>query len=109
MEVTFDVRGRLFEIPEKQATTMAESLRLQGTEQLGSYGIEGSIPVADLIEDVLVGRFDEPIPLEGEAAEAVFYILNTDITMPTDPKLAAQYALYQAVSILHKERLARGE
>lgn len=98
MDVLFEVSGLVYRLPEAQATILAETLRWKSTEFLDGEGVEGAGALAAIIEDVLVGNRDAelPIPLEGEAAEAVFYILNTSDT-PTE--------LYRAVAEIHKRRL----
>jgi hypothetical protein len=38
--------------------------------------VEGALATADFIEEALVGNIDEPLPLEGKAAEATFWTLR---------------------------------
>ena len=84
-QVVFEVGGGLYPLPERQATLLAEKLRLfaKGTFPdevrrlaAGEGWIEGARPAADVIEDILVERRVGPIPLEGKAADAVFQVLR---------------------------------
>lgn len=84
--VVFDVAGRFFPMPHGQAEVLAEKLRVFTTGQwsddvakinAGDDWIEGARAVADVIEDVLVGRSADPVPLEGKAAEAVRQVLRS--------------------------------
>ncbi len=101
MDVTFDVTGTTHQIPENQATVLAENLRIHAHEQPGGYGSEGARAVADLIEDILVGTYAGTVPLEGEAATAVYYSLN----VTADREQASLSALYKAVRAIHHQRL----
>jgi hypothetical protein len=94
VEVVFDVAGRLFPLPEPQATILAEELLRKAAGAFGeTYGMAGARGVAGEIERRLTYETPEPIPLEGEAAEAVFYMLNigTDVNDPAQAELAALY------------------
>ena len=64
-EVVFEVGGGLYPLPERQATILAEKLRLFAKGKFpddvrrlaaGAGWIEGARPAADLIEDTLVER-----------------------------------------------------
>jgi hypothetical protein len=69
----------------EQATLIAENLRLFGAgkfpgdvELVRKMGAqpdwrEGAIPLAEMIEDELVGKRAGPIPLEGMVAEAMYW------------------------------------
>jgi hypothetical protein len=105
--IVFSVSGRLCPLREEAATVLAEELRRRAAGQLGSEGVEGARAVADAIEQALVGARDEPIPLAGDAAEAVFHVLDGSVDL-TDPALAEGLALYRAVRELHLERLRPG-
>jgi hypothetical protein len=85
-QVVFQVGGGLYPLPERQATLLAEKLRLfaKGTFPddvrrlaAGEGWIEGARPAADVIEDTLVERRLGPIPLEGQTADAVLHVLRT--------------------------------
>ena len=101
MDVVFEVSGKLYPLRESAATTLAEGLRLKTTGEAtgeGTEGVQGALEVANQIEDVLVGEQFAAIPLEGEAAEAVFYYLNVAATeLPPQER-----ALYNAVHTLHR-------
>ncbi|MEJ7791826.1 MAG: hypothetical protein WKF65_07645 [Gaiellaceae bacterium] len=110
LEVLFGVGGETFAIPERSATVLAENLRRKAAGQLGTEGVEGALALADAIEDVLVGRSEEPIPVEGLVLEAAFCVL--DVTMHwamADPaKWPQDVALFRAIIELHKEQTAGG-
>jgi hypothetical protein len=107
VNVTFDVAGNLYPLPELQAITIAENLRIKAAQFENGEGVAGARAVADAIEDALTGSLTAPIPLEGEAAEAVFYDLN--ISLSTDdrenPRLPEAWQLYYAVRDLHQQEL----
>jgi hypothetical protein len=96
-EIVFEVDEACYALGATPATTLAEQLRLTAT---GLHRFErrfaDAIVVADAIEDVLVGRSAEPIPLGRDGAEAVFYLLDV-APSPSQP----EYALYTAVRGLH--------
>jgi hypothetical protein len=96
-EVVFEVDEACYALGAMPATTLAEQLRVTGT---GPHRYErrlaDAIVVADAIEDVLVGRSAEPIPLGRDGAEAVFYLLDV-ASSPSQP----EYALYTAVRGVH--------
>jgi hypothetical protein len=101
MEVLFEVSGSWFPLRERAATILAEDLRRKAAGQLGTEGTEGALAAADAIEDVLVGRFSGPIPLEGEAAEAIYYDL--DVAIGTSPAGSEERVLHAALRPLHDE------
>jgi hypothetical protein len=96
-EVVFEVDEARYALGATPAATLAEQLRLTATG-LHRYErrLAHAIVVADAIEDVLVGRSTEPIPLGRDGAEAVFYLLNA-APGPSQP----EYALYTAVRSVH--------
>jgi hypothetical protein len=93
--VSFEVSGSVFTVRRKQAELLAENLRLfakgkfpQDVAEVGRLGInpkwaeEGALPVAEVMEDVLAGRFQSTIPLaNGKGAEAMLGALSliTDV------------------------------
>jgi hypothetical protein len=107
MAVVFDVSKSLYSLRDQPATSLAENLRRTAAGQLGEYGVEGARAVADAIEQALVGATDDPIPLGGDEAEAVFYMLDVGFS-PTDPVQTEERALYGAVRELHEERPREG-
>ena len=102
----FDVDGETFAIPERSATVFAENLRRKAAGQLGTEGVEGARALADAIEDVLVGRSDDVIPVEGLALEAAYCML--DVTMHwamSNPTAYPQdVAFFQAIIELHRQQ-----
>lgn len=111
MAVVFDVSKSLYSLRDQPATSLAEDLRRTAAGQLGKYGVEGARAVADAIEEALVGATDDPIPLAGDEAEAVFYMLNVGINVGcnrTDSAQTEEGALYRAVRELHEERPREG-
>ena len=97
MAVVFDVSKSLFSkslysLRDQPATILAEDLRRTAAGQLGKSGVEGARAVADAIEQALVGATGDPIPLAGDEAEAVFYVLNVGFN-PTDRAQTEERAL----------------
>jgi len=107
MAVVFDVSKSLYSLRDQPATVLAEDLRRRAAGQLGKYGVGGARAVADAIEQALVGATDDPIPLAGDEAEAVFYMLSVGFNR-TDPAQTEEGALYRAVCELHEERPREG-
>ncbi len=98
LRVFFLVDGELYPVGEGEATVLGESLRRGAAGDLGDQGYEAAaLTVADSIEDVLVGAADDPIELDLEQADAVFYMLDA---APDTPRGTA-YRLYRAVRKLH--------
>ena len=98
LRVFFLVVGELYPVDEQEATVLGESLRRGAAGELGDQGYEAAaLTVADSIEDVLVGAADEPIELDLEQADAVFYTLDA---APDTPR-GTTYRLYRAVRTLH--------
>jgi len=108
--VLFDVGGETFAIPERSATVLAENLRRKAAGQLGTEGVEGARALADTIEDVLVGRSDDVIPVEGLALEAAYCML--DVTMHWSMSNPTAYpqdvAFFEAIIELHKQQAVDG-
>lgn len=88
MSVCFEVSGEIYTLPTEQATMLAEKLRLFAAEaypadiellnRLGAdeAWLTGARAVADFIEESLVGNLDDPLPLDGKAADAVYQVLR---------------------------------
>jgi len=86
--VLFEVSGGTFAVPERQATILAENLRLfakgefpADVEMVAGLGAhpewrDGARAVADFTEEALVGNLDLALPLEGKAAEATYWALR---------------------------------
>jgi hypothetical protein len=95
----FDVDGELILVDEARATSLAESLRLRALGHEGDVpGMDGAEAVADAIEDRLVEAEFGPIELEGDAAEAVYYLL--DSSLENQERSVAR--LYRALRKLHR-------
>ena len=101
--VAIEYAGTVYELSEATATLLAENLRnlAAGTFPRDSELVtqlsgnpnwaDGALPVANCIEDVLVGARDQPVPLEGKAAEATRWALQLMVGLggSTDPTDAA--------------------
>jgi hypothetical protein len=87
MDVSFETSdGRIYPLDE-QAALVAENLRLfaigkfprdvELVEQMGASPDwrDGAKPLSDVIEAALVGGHDGPVPVEGKAAEALYWAL----------------------------------
>lgn len=78
----------MYSLTDDDATLLAEALRGYAKGKLpqkqkqvegmsgNAHWSDGALAVADFTEEALVGNFDEPIPLEGKAAEATFWTLR---------------------------------
>lgn len=98
--MVFDVDSELYPLAEREATSLAESLRLRALGQSGDVpGMDGAQVVADTIEDTLVEARFGPIQLDGDKAEAVYYLL--DSSLENHERSVAR--LYRAVRKLHRE------
>ena len=98
MDVVFEVASQPYPLDERAATLMAENLRVKAAHEPGAEGAIGARAVADAIELRLIEDTADPVTLGGDAAEAVFYVLNV-------PAGDRPRALYDAVKRLHDERL----
>jgi hypothetical protein len=74
VEVVFEIESQRYPLNEQAATLMAETLR--AAHEPGAEGIRGARAVADAIELRLIEDTTDPITLNGDGAEAVFYVLN---------------------------------
>jgi hypothetical protein len=100
LRVFFVVDGDLYPLDEPAATGLGETLRRGASGELGDQGYEAAaLTVADAIEDVLVGAADDPIPLDGDQVEAVFYILDSSAESPR----GEAFRLYRALRKSHQE------
>ncbi len=77
--VCFRVGGREFSIERHAAAIFATNLDKLSTGKLGDYGRAGA---PSLLDDVVVGNSHDTIELEGDEAEAAFYVLNVSIDAP---------------------------
>jgi hypothetical protein len=104
MDVAFDIDGRPGVLSERVAELIAENLRCfaagrfpKDVALLARCGvdpawIEGAQPVADVMEDTLVGRRAGPIPLDptGKAANALTQALR--LTGPASFDATSEHA-----------------
>lgn len=113
MEVSFDVLGARYTLPQEQATLLAENLRghaagnfPKDNQLIARLGAapgwrEGALAMADAIEDVLTERADTPIGLDrGRGAAAAYWVLRLMMDLQPDPRGAAglQEALEELLS-----------
>ncbi len=86
--IAFEFATRVFRFTDEQATVTAESLRNYAKGKLpadappaalpsGKSGwTDGALALAEFTEEALVGNLELPLPLEGKAAEAMFWTLR---------------------------------
>lgn len=87
------VRGEPFDVPDDQATIIAEELRRRAAGHFGdTYGMEGSLELADAIELRLTGDRQDDVALDDVQAVALFHYLNVAGT-PGDPLYLAVRAI----------------
>lgn len=111
-DVTFEVSGSTFAVPERQATILAENLRLFSKGQfpadvemvarLGAHPEwrDGARAVGDFTEEALVGNIDLALPLEGKAAEATYWALRLMMGIDISPDPAGAAGLRDALGAL---------
>ncbi len=98
MDVTFEVAGKGYVVPERQATILAENLRILAASEpdaaqtaplleLGDAWRETATDLADSIEETLVQRLLGPLRLEGPSADATYCVLRLMVGL--DPSGAA--------------------
>lgn len=85
--VQFEFAGVVYSLSEDEATLLAHKLRSCAKGKLpdevkrvkklsgNARWHEGALAVADFTEEILVGNWLGPLPLEGKAAEATFWTL----------------------------------
>jgi hypothetical protein len=86
--IAFEYATRVYWLTDDQATLVAQSLRNHakgtrprdlalGSSLSGNPGwTGGALALAEFIEEALVGNLDGPLPLEGKAAESIFWALR---------------------------------
>jgi hypothetical protein len=86
--LAIEYAGLVYELSEDEGILLAQNLRNyakgtfpsdvhRGTELSGNPNwTDGALATAEFIEEVLVGNIEGPLPLEGKAAEAVFWTLR---------------------------------
>lgn len=109
MNVTYEVGGKLYTVPKRQAEILAENLRLfakgefagdvQRVAQLGASADwrDGARAVADFTEEALVGNLTE-LPLEGKAADATYWALRLMVGIDASPDPAGAAGLREALA-----------
>ena len=86
--IAFEFATHLYRLSDDQATLLAESLRNYANGKLaddvalgqrlsGNPGwTDGALALADFTEEALVGNVPGALPLEGKAAESMFWALR---------------------------------
>lgn len=86
--IAFEFATQVYWLTDEQATVVAESLRnyakgtvprdvALGSQMSGNRAwTEGALALAEFTEEALVGNLDVPLPLEGKAAESMFWALR---------------------------------
>jgi hypothetical protein len=103
--VSFDVAGKTFEIPDQQATILAENLRILSKSDFESQAEpaallgtsedwrSGAEALADSIEGALVDKSGKPLHLEGPAADATYCVLRLMVGLDTNGAAGLRDAL----------------
>ena len=86
--VEFEFAGVVYSLSEDEATLLAHKLRSCAKGKLPSevrrigklsgnpHWDDGALAVADFTEEILVGNWPGPLPLDGKAAESTFWTLR---------------------------------
>jgi hypothetical protein len=86
--IAFEFATRVYRLTDEQATLLAESLRNYAKGKLPREAVpssgqggkscctDGALALAEFTEEALVGNLDAPLPLEGKAAEAMFWAMR---------------------------------
>jgi hypothetical protein len=108
--VTFECCSNVYTLSDEIATLLAQNLRnyANGTlarddEMVSRLGgnpawIDGALAVADFTEELLVENLTGPLPLEGMAAEAVFWALRL-MDQPAADGIALRDALGETLGL----------
>ncbi len=106
--IAFEFGCNVYRLTDDQATLVAQNLRnyAKGTcpqdVALGSRlsgnpdWTEGALALAEFTEEALVGNLESPLPLEGKAAESMFWTLRL---MPDVDEAAGAAALRDALGM----------
>ncbi len=121
MDVTFEVGGKPYVVPERQATILAENLRILSKSELEEASQPASLLVpyegwresatelADSIEETLVQRLLGPLHLEGASAEATYCVLRLMVGLDQSGPAGLRDALGMPVEEKHRKGIrARG-
>jgi hypothetical protein len=90
--VVFQIAGGRWPLENHVAEALATALRVSLASGTDTPNIAGSVFLADAIESALVGASTEPIPLDEDAAESLFYQLN--VTLKNPEPVDPVYAFY---------------
>ena len=93
MVVVFQIAGERWPLENHFAETLATALRVSLVTGSDTPNIAGSVFLADAIESALVGASTEPIPLDEDAAESLFYQLNVTLKNPEPVDTAYAFTL----------------
>ena len=103
--MSFEVAGKAFEIPDQQATILAENLRILSKSDFESQAEpaallgtsedwrNGAEALADSIESALVDKGGTPLHLEGPAADATYCVLRLMVGLDTNGAAGLRDAL----------------
>ena len=93
--VVFTISGGTWPLEDRVAEMLATAFRVSVATGAETRNMAGCAFLADAIESALVGATSTPIPLDEDAAEALFYQLNMSLQNPEpiDPV----YGLYLEV------------
>ena len=103
--MSFEVAGKAFEIPDQQATILAENLRILSKSDFESQAEpaallgtsedwrNGAEALADSIETALVDKGAKPLHLEGAAADATYCVLRLMVGLDTNGAAGLRDAL----------------
>ena len=93
--VVFKIAGGEWPLENHFAEGLATAFRLSVATETETQNVAGCAFLAQAIESALVGAASEPIPIDEDAAEALFYQLNLMVKNPgsVDPA----YDLYLEV------------
>jgi hypothetical protein len=105
VSVTFDVAGKTFEIPDAQATILAENLRILSKSDFTSRAEPaallgtsddwrgGAETLAESIEAAVADEGSKPLHLEGPAADATYCVLRLMVGLDTNGTAGLRDAL----------------
>lgn len=80
--VVFQIAGGTWPLEDHFGELLATAFRVTVATGADAPNMAGCAFLADAIESALVGATSEPIPLNEDAAEALFYQLNVSLKNP---------------------------
>jgi hypothetical protein len=109
VDVTFEVGGKPYVVPERQATILAENLRILAKSELPASEPalllgpdeewrESASELADSIEETLVQSLLAPLRLEGASAEATYCVLRLMVGLDSGSAAGLRDALGSPVA-----------